>query len=139
MLLAVLLEEGVEGVNLVVQVVEGNALGRVSDHGLDHEEEAVDEGGLSLEVLDLLVDQEGIQLGGRVLAEEQIALVGPLPEEGSVFAEELALGVGLVEMDDLEEEQPHLEDDFPLGCRCLLAQLELSGCLLGRYEGLEAR
>ena len=80
MLLAVLLEEGVEGVNLVVQVVEGNAFGRVSDHGLDHEEEAVDEGGLSLEVLDLLVDQEGIQLGGRVLAEEQIALIGPLPK-----------------------------------------------------------
>lgn len=103
-MLNVLLEEGV---NLTVQVVEGDALSGVGDHGLNHEEKAVDEGGLPLEVLHLLVDQEGIQLGGRVLAEEQIALVGPLPEEGSVFAEELALCVGLVEVDDLEEEQSH--------------------------------
>ena len=139
MLLAVLLEEGVESVNLIVQVVEGDALGRFSDHGLNHEEKAVDEGGLPLEVLDLLVDQEGIQLGGRVLPEEQVSLVGPLPEEGSVFGEELALSVGLIEMDDLEEEQSHLEDDFPLGGLYPLAQLEFSRCLFGRDEGLEAR
>ena len=64
-MLAVLLEEGVESVNLIVQVVEGDALGRFSDHGLNHEEKAVDEGGLPLKVLDFLVDQKAFSSGGE--------------------------------------------------------------------------